>query len=81
MDLETPSETHSMSTSGMVTEIPHARPTHTPISTGEGTDVERQEEPSPGGTIEQMAAPVLPQEDINPEEQLMTGHQYLDKCP
>ena len=30
MDLETPSDTHSMSTPGMVTEIPHVRPTHTP---------------------------------------------------
>ena len=67
-----------MSTSGMVAEIPRARPTHTPISTGEGTDAERQEETSPGGTIEQMAAPVLPQEDISPEEQLMTGDPATD---
>ena len=30
MDLETQSEAHSLSTSGIVTEAPHARPTHTP---------------------------------------------------
>ena len=67
-----------MSTSGIVTEVPHARPTHTPISTREGADVERQEEASPGATTEQMAAPVLPQDEISPEEQVIIGDPARD---
>ena len=89
MDLDTPSESHSMSTSGIFTQVPHARPTYTPISTGEGTDAERpdeasqevtveQSEETPGATVEQTAAPEPPVEEMIPDEPVIIGDPSRD---
>ena len=50
MDTETPSETRSVSVIGAI-EPPRVRPSHTPASTIEGTDVERQDEAVAEATI------------------------------
>ena len=70
--METPSESHSRSASGLL-EPPHARPTHTPLSTGEGTDVERQEEVLVVATAVEREIDELPLEIMTPEEQLIVG--------
>ena len=72
VDPETPSESHSRSASGVI-EPPHARPTHTPISTGEGTDAERQEEVLIAATVIEREFDELPLDVMTPEEELIIG--------
>ena len=72
VELETPSESHSRSASGLF-EPPHVRPTHTPISTGEGTDVERQEEVMVEAAAIEREVGELPLNIMTPEEQVIIG--------
>ena len=77
IDLETPSETQSLSTAGVL-EPPRVRPTHTPISTGEGTEVERQDEVVGQARIMEDDLDTAPLDVITPEEQLITGNPVRD---
>ena len=72
VEMETPSESHSRSASGLI-EPPHAQPTRTPLSTGEGTDVERQEEVLVVAAAVEREVDELPLEIMTPEEQLIVG--------
>ena len=72
MDLETPSESQSLSASGVL-EPPHARPSHTPASTAEGTDVERQEEAVVQARIMEDDLDSASLDVMTPEEQLISG--------
>ena len=77
-DLETPSESRSVSASGIF-EPPHARPTHTtPVTTVEGTDVERQEEAVAQVRIMEDDLDNASLDVMTPEEQLITGDPIRD---
>ena len=77
IDLETPSESWSVSASG-VFEPPHARPSHTPVSTVEGTDVERQEEAVAQVRIMENDLDNTSLDVMTPEEQLISGDRLRD---
>ena len=77
VDLETPSETQSLSASG-VFEPPRARPSHTPISTAEGTDVERQDEAIVQARIMEDDLDNASLDVVTPEEQLISGDPLRD---
>ena len=72
VDLETPSETQSLSASGAL-EPPRARPSHTPNSTVEGTEVERQDEVIAQARIMEDDLDNASLDVMTPEEQLISG--------
>ena len=76
-EMETPSESHSRSASGIV-ETPRARPTHTPKTPGDGTDEERQEEALVMAAAVENELDRLPINIMSPEEQLITGDPNQD---
>ena len=76
VDMETPSESRSVSASGVI-EPPHARPSHTPVST-EGTDVERQEEAVAQVRIMEDDLDNASLDVMTPEEQLISGDPIRD---
>ena len=77
VDMETPSESRSVSASG-VFEPPQARPSHTPVSTVEGTDVERQEEAIAQVRIMEDDLDNASLDVMTPEEQLISGNPIRD---
>ena len=77
VDLETPSESQSFSASGVL-EPPHARPSHTPISTAEGTDVERHDEAVVQARIMEDDLDSASLDVMTPEEQLISGDPIRD---
>ena len=76
-EMETPTESHSRSASGIL-EPPRARPTHTPKTSGDGTDEERQEEALVMAAAVENELDRLPLEVMSPEEQLITGDPDQD---
>ena len=77
VDTETPSETRSVSAIGAI-EPPRVRPSHTPASTVEGTDAERQEEAVAEATIMETDLDNASLDVMTPEEQLITGNPIDD---
>ena len=77
VDTETPSETRSISAIGAI-EPPRVRPTHTPVSTVEGTDVERQEEAVAEANIMETDLDNASLDVMTPEERLITGNPVDD---
>ena len=77
VDTETPSESRSVSAIGVI-EPPRVRPSHTPISTVEGTDVERQEEAVAQVNIMETDLDNAPLDVMTPEEQLISGNPVRD---
>ena len=77
VDTETPSETRSTSAIGAI-EPPRVRPTHTPVSTVEGTDAERQEEAVAEANIMETDLDNASLDVMTPEEQLITGDPIDD---
>ena len=75
MDTETPSDTRSVSAIGAL-EPPRVRPSHTPASTVEGTDAERQEEALAEASIMETDLDNASLEVLTPEERLITGNPY-----
>ena len=77
VDTETPSETRSVSAIGAI-EPPRVRPSHTPASTIEGTDVERQDEAITEATIMEVDLDNASLDVLIPEERLVTGNPIDD---
>ena len=77
VDTETPSDTRSVSAIGAI-EPPRARPSHTPASTVEGTDVERQEEALTEASIMETDLDNASLDVMTPEEQMFTGDPFQD---
>ena len=77
VDTETPSESRSVSAIGVI-EPPRVRPSHTPASTGEGTDVERQDEAVAQVNIMEMDLDNASLDVMTPEEQLIIGNPVED---
>ena len=77
VDTETPSETRSVSAIGAI-EPPRVRPSHTPASTVEGTDAERQEEAVAEANIMETDLDNAPLDVLTPEEQLIIGNPMED---
>ena len=72
VDTETPSDTRSVSAIGAI-EPPRVRPSHTPASTVEGTDVERQDEALTAASIMETDLDNASLDVMTPEEQMFTG--------
>ena len=77
VDTETPSETRSMSATGVL-EPPRVRPSHTPASTVEGTDVERQDEVAAQADAMESDLDNAPLDVLTPVENLVTGDPMQD---
>ena len=77
MDTETPSETISVTAIGAM-EPPHVRQSHTPASTVEGTDVERQEEVLAEANVMETDLDNASLDILTPEEKLITGNPFED---
>ena len=77
VDTETPSETRSVSAIGAL-EPPRVRPSHTPASTVEGTDAERQEEALNEANIMETDLDNASLDALTPEERLITGNPFDD---
>ena len=77
VDTETPSESRSVSAIGAI-EPPRARPSHTPASTVEGTDAERQEESLAEAEVMENDLDNASLDVMTPEEQLTTGNPFED---
>ena len=77
VDTETPSETRSMSATGVL-EPPRVRPSHTPASTVEGTDAERQDEVAAQADAMESDLDNTPLDVLTPEENLVTGDPMQD---
>ena len=77
VDTETPSETRSVSAIGAI-EPPRVRPSHTPASTIEGTDVERQDDAVAEATTMEIDLDKASLDVLTPEERLITGNPIED---
>ena len=77
VDTETPSEARSVSAIGAI-EPPRTRPSHTPASTVEGTDAERQEEALAEADIMETDLDNAALDVLTPEERLITGNPFDD---
>ena len=77
VDTETPSESRSVSAIGVI-EPPRVRPSHTPVSTVEGTDAERQDEAVAQVNIMETDLDNAPLDVMTPEEQLISGNPVRD---
>ena len=77
VDTETPSESRSVSAIGAM-EPPRVRPSHTPASTVEGTDAERQDEAVAQVNIMESDLDNTPLDVLTPEEGLISGNPVDD---
>ena len=77
VDTETPSDSRSISAIGAL-EPPRARPSHTPASTVEGTDAERQDEALTEADLMENSLDNASLDVMTPEERLISGNPFDD---